>query len=500
MGGERLTTQAVACIDESVRSVVHVGIVNLGGVTDHHELRAFRHARDDGFSFERRELLGLIQHEEAIREVRADQEAILSHTRSRRLMAKSSLEKSNPFPFDTPRFMKPPEHIKHETPVSPVKSLFLERIGSEPEAIGYAPGRIEVIGNHTDYNGGEVLGAAVDMGIHVAVGMRSDGLCHFVSAGFEGSVDVPLDAIVPQEGAGKWVNYSLGVARILRDEGFPVNAGFNLADTSTLPSGAGMSSSAAIELATACALSGLFGFELDRAKLAKLGRRAENEFVGMPCGILDQGVSAFGATDHLVHIDCFTEEFRQVPMPAGCQFWIFNSNKKHSLVESQYADRHRECSEAFEILKPASPGSACLAHIDPSVVRSQRDKLGEVCYRRALHVTEENRRVQQAIEALAAGDLSALGKLLTASHESSRTLFENSVPELDFLVEQAISQPGVFGARLTGGGFGGAVMALTDERFAQEDGPQIVEKNFAEKFQVTPTIFHCRAGAGATTV
>lgn len=391
-----------------------------------------------------------------------------------------------------------PEHPHEDSKVGPVKSFFVERFGREPEAIGYAPGRIEVIGNHTDYNGGSVLGAAVDLGIHVAVAKRPDATCHLTSTSFVDGVEIALNAIKPLGGAESWANYSLGVAKILLDEGYPISTGFDLATEGSLPSGAGMSSSAALELATACALAGLFKFELDRAALARIGRRAENEFVGVPCGILDQGVSAFGAPNHLVHIDCLTETFRQVPMPAGCQFWIFNSNKKHSLVESHYADRHRECFEAFEILKAASPEASCLAHVDPEIVRQQEAALGDVRFRRARHITEENRRVQAAIDALASDDLPALGKLLTASHESSRTLFENSVPELDFLVEQAIALPGVYGARLTGGGFGGAVMALTDERFARQQGQAVVEKNFGEKFAVCPTIFHCRAGAGAT--
>ncbi len=393
--------------------------------------------------------------------------------------------------------MKLPEHPHEESVIGPVKAFFVERFGRDPETIGYAPGRIEVIGNHTDYNGGSVLGAAVDLGIHVAVAKRTDSTCKLASTSFDNGVEASLDTLTPLSGAESWANYSLGVAKVLRDEGYSIPTGFDLATKGSLPFGAGMSSSAALELATACALAGLFGFELERPTLARIGRRAENEFVGVPCGILDQGVSAFGAENHLVHIDCLTETFSQVPMPAGCQFWIFNSNKKHSLVESHYADRHRECFEAFEILKSFNPEAACLAHIDPQLVRQHQAELGEIRFRRALHITEENQRVKAAIDALASDDLPALGKLLTASHESSRTLFENSVPELDFLVEQAVALPGVHGARLTGGGFGGAVMAMTDDQFALKQGPATIEKNFAEKFSIDPTVFHCRAGAGA---
>ncbi len=188
--------------------------------------------------------------------------------------------------------MKLSEHPQSESKLDPITSFFVDRFGREPKSIGYAPGRIEVIGNHVDYNGGSVLGAAVDLGIHVAVARRQDAHCHLASTSFDTKVEAPLDAIQPLDGADSWANYSLGITKILRAEGFPITTGFDLATKGSLPFGAGMSSSAALELATACALAGLFGFDLDRATLARIGRRAENEFVGVPCGILDQGVSS----------------------------------------------------------------------------------------------------------------------------------------------------------------------------------------------------------------
>jgi galactokinase len=378
--------------------------------------------------------------------------------------------------------------------------LFQRTFAQPPQVRAYAPGRIEVIGNHCDYNGGNVLGAAVDCGIEVALSARADGECHLVSESMEKEVVVALDHLAPLSAPLAWANYPLGVVAVLRDAGFPLQRGFNFAAASTLPAGAGMSSSAALELATAYALAALHQFEVDRKRMVQLCRRAENEFVGMPCGILDQGVSAFGAPDHLVHIDCFTETFHQVPMPADCHFWIFNSNKKHALVDSKYPERHRECAEAFEILKRAEPGAACLAHITPERVREQRRELGETLFKRALHVTEETRRVESVVTALPGGQLETVGSLLTASHHSSETLFENSCAEIDYLVAQLTGLPGVYGARISGGGFGGAAIALTTSAFGQSGASAQIASDYFDKFGIELSLLHTRAGRGAGVI
>ncbi|HEY5893511.1 MAG TPA: galactokinase [Chthoniobacterales bacterium] len=376
-------------------------------------------------------------------------------------------------------------------------SLFYKSFHRLPDVRAYAPGRIEFLGNHVDYNGGNVLGAAVDLGIEVALAARDDGECRLVSDSAKDPVVIELDRIAPLTGPVAWANYPLGVISIMREEGFAIRRGFDFAVTSTLPAGAGMSSSAALELATAYALAALHGFHVERKRMVRLCRKAENEFVGMPCGILDQGVSAFGAPDHLVHIDCLTETFNRTPIPAGCHFWMFNTNKKHALVDSSYSERHRACSEAFRILKRANPGARCLAHISPETVVKMREELGVERSKRALHVTEENRRVIQALHALRGGRLDIVGSLLTASHRSSQMLFENSCDELDHLVDRLTAFPGVYGARLSGGGFGGAVVALTDETFGQESNLKRIKSEYISQFGIEPTIFHTRAGKGA---
>ena len=265
-----------------------------------------------------------------------------------------------------------------------------------------------------------------DRGISVAIAARDDDQIHLVSEAMEGSVVTSLEHVTPRKGPSAWANYPLGVLKVLMDMGISVRRGFNLLAESDLPVGAGMSSSAALELATAFGILALNGVELERKRIVTLCRKAENEFVGVPCGILDQGVSAFGGSDHLVHIDCLSETFTQLPLPARCQFWIFDSGTKHTLIDSKYAERHRECREAFAILNEAQPEATCLAHVSSSVVHDKRVKLGETRYRRALHVTEENARVEETVRALERGDLDNIGQLLNASHESSRTLFQNS--------------------------------------------------------------------------
>ena len=379
-----------------------------------------------------------------------------------------------------------------------VISLFRETFGSEPVQLAFAPGRIEFIGNHTDYNGGLVMGAAVTEGITVAVAKREDRLIRLVS-GQGGDVELSLDDLVPVEGVISWTNYPIGVTKVLIDSGMKMELGYDIAVVSYLPAGAGMSSSAAFELATAKALAALCAFDLDEAEFARIARRAENDFVGMPCGILDQGVSAYGQVDCLVRIDCAIEVFSMTPMPAGAHFWIFNSNKKHALVDSAYADRHKECHDALARLQEVYPVAKTLSDISVNQLESAKGEMDDLLYRRASHIVGENARVKEVEAALAAGDLSAVGAALNASHMSSRDNFENSIVELDTIQEAVVSQPGVYGARLTGGGFGGAVMALADGTFGA-DQISAIKAAYQEAHGIEATVFHTQAGGGARLI
>jgi len=375
-------------------------------------------------------------------------------------------------------------------------AVFQQIYGLAPTVCGYAPGRLEFIGNHVDYNGGLVIGAAIDRGVQVAARRRSDGRIRVFSPDYGATVEASFVGLAPQVGASAWANYSLGVAWSLQQNGEIVPGGFDLAIAGDLPAGAGLSSSAALELATGMALRELFGFQIELLELARRCRQAENEFVGMPCGLLDQGVSAFGQADHLVLLDCRAETFQALPLPESARFWVFNTGTKHALLDSLYATRRRECEDALKVLQRFHPQARCLADLTVSEVERQRASLSEVQFARALHVTREIERVHQTVTALARNDLAAVGRLLVASHQSSRKLFANSCPELDFLVDRLVPLVGIHGARLTGGGFGGAVMALASPEF-KLDAVAAELADYTRQFGHAPVVFSTRAGPGA---
>ena len=368
---------------------------------------------------------------------------------------------------------------------------FRSVFGRDPDFMARAPGRIEFIGNHTDYNAGTVLGASIDRGVWVALARRTDGRRRFATDRSEAVVDVQAGAPVRREGTESWVNYPLGVLAALAAFSLPAPEGFDYLAVADLPAGAGLSSSAAIELASALVFLAATGSEVAREVVVKVARHAENHFVGVPCGILDQGVSGFGKKGHLVFIDCRGPRFEVVPLPAAAHFWVFNTHTKHALVDGLYAARHRECMEAASTL-----GVKALADLDVETLIASESRLPAAAYKRARHVVEEIRRVSLAVSALRAGDLKTVGSLLTQSHRSSQVLFENSTRELDFLVDTLVKDGGVYGARLSGGGFGGAVMALTDDRFCESNAEAVAAAYFSA-FGHRPDILHMQTSDGA---
>ena len=372
-----------------------------------------------------------------------------------------------------------------------IAALFHRIHGREPSVITRAPGRIEFIGNHTDYNGGTVLGASIDRGVTVAIAPRTDGKRVFYSEYTGQSVTLAADVCAKQTGEASWINYPLGVIAALPTFGLKVPQGFDYVATSDLPTGAGLSSSAAIELASGLAFLAITGQQADRETLVKIGKHAENNFVGVPCGILDQGVSGFGKADHLVFIDCRGPRFETVPLPADAHFWIFNTHHKHALVDGLFAARHRECMEVAKVL-----GVSQLVESNSVKVEAAKGRTTPEAYQRAKHVVEEIARVEQTVKALKTGDLATVGRLLTASHRSSQHLFGNSTPELDFLVDMLTTTAHVYGARLTGGGFGGAVMALTGPHFG-EYLANTVATAYQQKYGAYPDVLHMCTGEGA---
>ena len=363
--------------------------------------------------------------------------------------------------------------------------------GRLPEIFAYAPGRLEFIGNHTDYNGGTVLGAALDRGVWVALAGRPDGRRRFASDQRGAPVELSAGEMSRRGGAESWVNYPLGVLAALPVFGFPAPAGFDYLAMSNLPSGAGLSSSAAIELASALAFLQAVGHSPSRETVVKIGKHAENHFVGVPCGILDQGVSGFGKKNELVFIDCRGPRFETVPLPASAHFWIFNTHTKHALVDGLYAERNRECLEAARVL-----GVPLLVDATSQQLEEAGSRLSPAAYKRARHIVDEIDRVDSAVKALRRGDLATTGRLLTASHRSSQSLFENSTPELDFLVDTLESGLNVYGARLTGGGFGGAVMAMTSPAFGEAQAAAVASA-YQKHFGQRPDILHTKTGPGA---
>lgn len=370
-------------------------------------------------------------------------------------------------------------------------STFQQVFGRAPEIITRAPGRIEFIGNHTNYNGGTVLGASIDRGVGVAIAARTDGQRRFYSAHTREIITLPQGQLKKLEGNGSYTNYAQGVLAALPAFGLKAPEGFDYLDLSDLPVGAGLSSSAAVELSSGLAFLALTKQNPPRETLVKVGKHAENHFVGVPCGILDQGVSGFGKKNHLVFIDCQGPRFENVPLPAGAHFWVFNTHTKHALVDGMYAARHRECMEAAKII-----GVELLVQATPENLEAAKAKLSPEAYKRAKHVIEEIARVDETCRILPTGDLNAVGRLLTASHRSSQNLFENSTKELDFLVDTLELTPNVYGTRLTGGGFGGAVMAMTNGSFDQEQAQGVIQA-YAKRFGGQLDVLHMQTGDGA---
>ncbi len=336
----------------------------------------------------------------------------------------------------------------------------------------HAPGRVELLGNHTDYNEGVVLSCAINYGVSARGGRaKAEGEIVLRSGLNSEPVRASLDALTPLSGPTSWANYPLGVAQVLRAEGHAIGA-FEAEFSSDLPAGAGLSSSAALEVATASLLRKLFALEIAPLDMAKVCRRAENEFVGVQCGLLDQVSSVFGKAGHAVYLDCRSEEVKNVPMPAGLALLVFHCGVAHRLVGGEYNERRIQCFTAAREL-----GVRALRDVTGPQLEAARGKLDPLVFRRAAHIVGEDERVARGIGYLRSGDGPAFGKLMFESHDSSRLHFENSSPELDALVEIARETPGVLGSRLTGGGFGGATISLVEE-----DRVQAAAKHLDEEY------------------
>ncbi len=337
------------------------------------------------------------------------------------------------------------------------------------EAISFAPGRVELLGNHTDYNQGLVLSAAIHLGVTVRARKDSSNLITVSSAtnGRRAEIDIPSIARLHTE---SWANYPLGVIETLRQTGFPLG-GTTIDIDSNLPLGAGLSSSAALEVATAFALRELYRLPLDPMQIAKLCQRAENEFVGVQCGLLDQASSVFGQAGKAILLDFRSVTAEPIGLPSEVAILLLASGIPHALTGGEYNERREQCARAAALL-----GVTALRETTTAAV--QAAKMDPVVQRRALHITGENERVSRGIKALRRDDPETFGQLMFESHRSSRDNFENSTPALDCLVEIAEQTSGVYGSRLTGGGFGGSTVSLVSRAQADQIKESMVEQYF----------------------
>ncbi len=378
-----------------------------------------------------------------------------------------------------------------------LKNIFRDHFGEGGTLFAYAsPGRVNLIGEHTDYNGGFVLPAAITLGTTIIARKREDSIIRMRAT----DLDVLVEADLANADAYKdlsWGNYQIGVAAELIKDGITV-PGCDLLYHDTTPHGGGLSSSAAIEVATALCLYHLATGEIpDMRDMAVIGQRAENNYIGVACGIMDQFASAMGKKDHAIFLDCKDLSYETVPLSLGnVRIVIANTNKKRSLVTSKYNERRAECEEALADLQTDLPQLTYLGILPPAEFEAHKSVIkNPVSRQRARHVVEECDRVKQSVNALKAGNIALFGQLMNASHASLRDLYEVTGEELDTLAAAAQAQPGCLGSRMTGAGFGGCTVSLV-ENDCVEAFKENVSRIYTEKIGYAPTFYVTDAGEG----
>ncbi|MBF1687522.1 MAG: galactokinase [Selenomonas sp.] len=343
-----------------------------------------------------------------------------------------------------------------------MQEVFREKFGAAQTHAYFSPGRVNLIGEHTDYNGGHVFPCAISLGTYALVAPRTDGISRLYSMNVseQGVVQFPMHGAVKSDAYG-WANYPIGVVRVMEDAGHRAAHGFDIVLYGTLPNGAGLSSSASIEVLMAVILNDELNLGIDMVELVKFSQKAENEFVGMNCGIMDQFAVGMGKKDCAILLDCNTLSYRYSKLALdGCSIVITNTNKTHSLVTSAYNERRAQCESALKALQKVKPikalGELTNAEFD-AIASAIPDPVER---RRARHAVYENNRTLEAVKALEANDVKRFGELMNASHVSLRDDYEVTGPELDTLAELAWQQDGVLGSRMTGGGFAGCTVSI----------------------------------------
>lgn len=381
-----------------------------------------------------------------------------------------------------------------------VLQAFEQQFGdTEGVRLFFAPGRVNLIGEHTDYNGGHVFPCAISLGTYAAARKRTDRVMRFFSVNFEklGVISTSLDDLTPSKQAG-WTNYPKGVVWAFAQKGHPIDCGFDMVIYGDIPNGSGLSSSASLEVLTGEMLRSFFGMEdvLTNEDLAFIGQYSENEYNGMKCGIMDQFASAMGKEGNAIFLDTNSMEFEYAPLNLeGMKLMVTNTNKKHSLVDSEYNLRREQCGRALaDIQKKLDVKTLG----DLSIEEYEANKSlieDEVCRRRAKHAVYENQRTIEAVAALKAGDVEYFGKLMNESHVSLRDDYETSCKEADILAEEAWKIPGVLGSRITGGGFGGCTVSIVKDEAVEEFQKKLGEV-YLEKVGYPASFYTLEIGGG----
>lgn len=379
------------------------------------------------------------------------------------------------------------------------REIFQEQFHTQPSVLSQAPGRVEILGNHTDYNGGYVLTVAIDRSIQILGAKTDEPYVSLYSTAYRQNTHFPIQTIEHDPNC-RWADYVKGVLAELRKMDISFG-GINAVITGDLPSGEGLSSSAALESATAFFIQALYPYTMEKMQIAKLCRRAENQFVGMPCGLLDQFSSIFGKKNSMLFLDCDTLEHEEIPLPEPAPAIVLcPSGVKHELVESEYKIRRVQCEAAAQRMgQRLGRTIRFLRDVNAHELHDLEEILDTILRKRTRHVIYENHRVLHGLAAIKVPDLAKLGELMFESHESSRRNFENSCPELDILVEEASQIEGCYGAKLTGGGFGGSTVNLVEAEQA-ENFCRAIENRYRERTgrECRPLI--CGMGQGAHTV
>lgn len=358
-----------------------------------------------------------------------------------------------------------------ETVLKKFEELFGDANGVN---VYFAPGRVNLIGEHTDYNGGHVFPCALTIGTYAAVRKRADRKLNFYSMNFEelGIMESSLDDLAPSDAAG-WTNYPKGVMWAFAERGMKMDCGLDIVLNGNIPNGSGLSSSASLEVLTGYYLRDLYGFDVTNIDLAKIGQYSENNFNGMNCGIMDQFASAMGKKDHAIFLDTADLSYEYAPLVLdGAKIVVTNSNVKHSLVNSEYNVRRSECEKALEELQTVVKINGLGDLTEEQFEANKTAIKDEVRVKRAKHAVYENQRTIRAVEALKKNDLTLFGQLMNASHVSLRDDYQVSCDEIDVLVEEAWKVDGVIGSRITGGGFGGCTVSIVKDEAVE---------NFKEK-------------------